>query len=851
MATKRRRERARRRAIERESARSAGPADAVGSAQPPEPNDHLLGIEPKSHFSRRDLHAFLGLLALVAVAYFPALSGGFVWDDVIFAEEPVIHRWSGLWNIWFSPADIKNEGHYWPLVYTSFWLEHKLWGLAPLGYHLVNVLLHLVNVVLVWRLARRLSLAGAWAIAALFAVHPLHVESVAWVIERKDLLSAMFYLGAVLVWLRFAEAPALGRYCLALGLFTAGLLSKSIVVTLPAALMVLHWWKQSRVSAGILLRLAPFFLVGLGITAADLAFYVSREPLALDYTLVERLLIAARAPWFYVGKLLWPVDLAVIYPLWEIRAEHFVAWAYLFAGVALLATLWLLRRRIGRGPLAGLAFFLITLSPVLGFVDFGYMQFSFVADRFQYLAGLGVIAVLVGVSVHSGDRLPSPSRVAARGAFVAVLLVLGILTWRQSGIYRDEITFFTHIVSLNQLARDAHLNLGSALFDADRLEEGMAASRVAVEQRPDAAGAHANLGRALLLEEDLDKAEAHLSRALELDPRSETAQQNMAEVRRKQGRHDEAIEWFLKVVDRDDANALALAGLGVSQFETERFEQSLASIERALVLDSESPRLRSLHGFAGRALMALGRFDAAEKRMLLALENSPEDVSLLLNLSDVYVSQQRYEKADELLQRALALSPRDTTVLQNVAEMLRKEGRYEEALPAYRAVLAVDPEFAMAHAGKGDTLFRLGRYEEAIDTLAHSVDLPPHPPTATARLVLMGSASQALGRNSAAVGYYERAVEIDPRNAEALDHLAMTRFQVGRYEEALELYRALIEVQPESAQSHANLGSTLYYLERPEEALQSFEHALSLDPELEYARSSAGRLRESLGDSRP
>ncbi len=234
---------------------------------------------------------------------------------MIFAEEPVVHAASGLWNIWFSPSDIKNEGHYWPLVYTSFWLEHKLWGLAPAGYHAVNVLLHLINVLLLWRLLLQLAVPGALVIAAVFAVHPLHVESVAWIIERKDVLSALFYLTAVLAWIRFTEAPRPRGYALALVLFTAGLLSKSVVVTLPVALLIWHWWQHGRVTRTDLLRLAPFFAVAAGITAADLSFYTSREALELGYSLPERVLIAARALWFYVGKLLWPTELAVIYPL--------------------------------------------------------------------------------------------------------------------------------------------------------------------------------------------------------------------------------------------------------------------------------------------------------------------------------------------------------------------------------------------------------------------------------------------------------------------------------------------------------------------------------------------------------
>ena len=986
------------------------------------PSGPLAPLAPFAAISRRDLAAVLGLALLVAASYFPALSGGFVWDDRAFTREPLVHRWSGLWDIWLSPGDISNEGHYWPLVYTTFWLEHKLWGLAPFGYHLVNLLLHLLNCVLVWRLLAKLAVPGAWAVAAVFAVHPLHVESVAWIIERKDLLSTAFYLGAVLVWVRFTETPTRGRYALALGLFVAGLLSKSMVVTLPAALVVWHWWKRGAVTATDWLRLAPFFAVGLAITLADLAFYTAREPLALGWSGLERVLIAARALWFYAGKLLWPADLVVIYPHWEVHAGDVVGWVAVAGAVALAGVLWAARHRLGRGPVAGVAFFAVTLSPVLGFVDYGYMQFSFVADRFQYLAGLGVMAVVVvgaahgarrlasglggrgadaarpggaahgarrlagglggrgadaappggaahgagrlagglggrgadaarpggaahgagrlagglggrgadaarpggaahgagrlasglgtrgadaarpggaahgakrlagdldgrgadaaraGGAVHGAgrlaggldgrsadaahpggaahgterlaerlpERLPGGVRIGAGGALVVVLVVLGALTWRQAGIYRDEIAFFSHIVAHNPEARDAHLNLGTAFLDAGRSEEGLAASLVAVEQRPDSDKAHITLARALLLLDRFDEAEAHLSRALEIEPRNWYAQQNMGALRHEQGRYEEAIEWSRKILANDAANTFALAQLGFSLFELERHEEAVESLERAIALGPESPNLGSVHGVAGRAQQALGRFEAAERHFLQAARIDPRNPTPLVDLSRLHMAQQRPGEADAYLRRVRELAPGNPVALQNVAEAQRKQGRYEEAIESYRAVLAVDPEFAMAHAGMGDALFRLQRYEEAIESLGRSVALHAIPPTATARLILMGRAAQALGRNGAAVAHYERAVEIDPRSADALDHLAAARFGEQRYEEALALYRTLLEVRPDSAATHANLGATLSALGRPEEALESFERALSLDPDLEAARSNLERLHRDL-----
>ena len=449
-------------------------------------------------YSRQDVLTAVALALLAVVFYLPAiLWGGFVWDDGIITDSEPVREASGLWKIWFSPSAIEKEGHYWPLVYTMFWLEHKLWGFAPVGYHIVNVLLHLANTLLVWHLMRRLAVPGAWMVAAVFAVHPLHVESVAWIIERKDVLSGLFYLTAVLAWMRFVEQPKPRWYAWSLALYTAAMLSKSIAITLPVALLIWHWWKQVHMTSTDLLRLVPFGVVGLVITVGDLSFYQSVEPLSLGYSFLERMLIAARALWFYAGKLLWPTNLAVIYPLWDIRVGDPLAWGYLISAVALVVALWHFRSQLGRGPLAGVLFFAVTLLPVLGFVDYGYMQFSFVADRFQYLAGIGVIAVLIGAVAYGVGFLSDLWQKGALGVAVVALVVLGMLTWRQAGIWRDNETLNRHIIALNAQARDAHLNLGQALYEQGRHAQALMPAQVAIQQRPDNATAYSNLGAIL------------------------------------------------------------------------------------------------------------------------------------------------------------------------------------------------------------------------------------------------------------------------------------------------------------------------------------------------------------------
>ena len=654
-------------------------------------------------FSRRDALASLALGLLAGVSYLPAmLWGGFVWDDFIWYQSRAVLEWSGLGDIWSWPSRIHREIHYWPLTYTTLWLEHKMWGLQPAGYHAVNVLLHLLNSLLLWRLLLRLAVPGAWIAAAVFAVHPTHVESVAWIIERKDVLSGLFYLAAVLAWLRFLEQPRPWRYGLTLLLFAAGLLSKSIVVTLPAALLILQWWKNGSITRRDLQRVAPFFLVALLITALDL-YSVGSKTSLLDYSLPERMLMAAGALWFYAGKLVWPTDLAVIYPLWDISLGDPRAWLSLTGA----AVLWLMRHRIGRGPLAGALFFAVTLSPVLGFVNHGYMDYSLVADRFQYLAGIGVMAVLVGAAVHSAGRLQGRLKWGAAGLVALVLALLGTMTWRQAGVYRDKITFFSHIVSLNPEARDAHFNLSHALGVAGRTEEALAPARMAVEQRPDDARALCMLGSVLIHMERFAEAEEVLGRALKIDPDHKCSRREMAHMLRMQGRHREALEAYRALLEIYPSYPLAYFYIGNTLVQLQRYEEAVEPLSKALTMTraatsvtAELPKPVLVHVLLGTALRELGRTGAAEAHF----------------------------------RQALQLDPRNTAALDEVAAAHFRRKRFQEAFELYRTLREIDPEAASTHADIGVTLYYLNRTEEAIRSLERALALDPSLETARTNL---------------------------------------------------------------------------------------------------------------------
>ena len=673
--------------------------------------------------------ALVALCLMVVISFLPAmLWGGFVWDDNTYIKVDPVRDVSGLWQIWFSPSALKAEGHYWPITYTTFWVEHKLWGFAPAGYHIVNVLLHLVNTLLVWHLLRRLAVPGAWLVAAVFAVHPLHVESVAWVIERKDVLSGLFYLAAALAWMRFVENPRPQRYAWSLALYAAALLSKSIAVTLPASLLICNWWKQGRVTSTDLLRLVPFFVVGLVIALGDLSSYRSVHPKEFDFSLIERTLIAARALWFYAGKLLWPTNLAVIYPRWDIHVAEPLAWGYLVGAVVLAVVLWRFGPQLGRGPLAGALFFVITLSPTLGFVDYNYMEYAFVADRYQYLAGIGVLAVVIGAAAYGIRRLAGSWQKGALGGAAVVLILLGLLTWRQASIYRDDETFNRHIIALNPQAWNAHLNLGKALYNQERYEEALEAARVAVKQDPDSFKAHSNLGAVLSELGHVEEAETHLRRAIAFDLQVRDAYLNLGDALYKQGRYEEALEVARVAVEQDPDSFKAHINLGAVLSELGRFEEAETHLRRALAFNPQDMDLaQKLAAKLAAVLMPQGRYTEAIDALVeaVALDSSSSQVAELHFLMGMAAQESGQPEAAEYYMRAFEIDPYHTKAIRRLAHLRLEHQHYDESLELFQRLIEIDPNDAVAHGNMGIVFFYLGRSDEALQHFDQALSLDP------------------------------------------------------------------------------------------------------------------------------
>jgi len=578
------------------------------------------------------LSAGLAILVLVLVAYQPVSRAGFIWDDDAYVQDnPLLRSVAGLRQIWLKP---RASPQYYPLVFTSFWLEYQLWGLNPVGYHLTNLLLHGGAAVLLWRLLRRLELRGAWFAAALFALHPVQVESVAWITERKNVLCAVFYFGAALAYLHYAlpcPLPPAGRhhpaawYSIALLLFVLALFSKTVAATLPAALLVVLWWRRGRPERKDV-ALVPMVTLALcfGLLTVWLEkYHVGATGPEWELSLPQRLIIAGRAVCFYVGKLFWPANLAFIYPRWQIDPKSLALYPYPAAVLLALASLWLLRRRFGTGPLAAALCYLGTLFPALGLFNVYPMRYSFVADHFQYLAtpsALAAMTALVAGLLWRRLRHPSVGGLVAG----AVLTVAGALTYRQARIYSDLETLWRDTLRKNPAAWMAHNNLANLLRDTGRLDEAADHYLQALAVKPDFAMAASNLGIVRKLQGRLEEAAACYEQAIRIDPDYAPALYNLGNLRRDQGRWDEAIAAFRRAIEVKPNYAFAHVNLGWMLLMRGQLDQAEAHLRQAL---QARPDLPEAHLNLGLILQARGQLEAAIAAYQQALRLDPQLVA--------------------------------------------------------------------------------------------------------------------------------------------------------------------------------------------------------------------------------
>lgn len=731
---------------------------------------------PHQGWLRQSAVPVLLIVSCALAAHAASLQATFLWDDDInLINNPHLHDLAGLRRLWFH---IGATNMYAPVTFTTLWIQHQLWGLNPFGYHLVNIAFHALNAVLVWVVLKRLVPSSALLAAALFAVHPVTVESVAWVTELRNVESAAIYLLCLLAYLRLVgldAGPALaGRerivgYGLVLVLFGLALLTKPSVVALPLVVVLVAWWKRGTVKASDLTVAAPMLL--MSVVAGLLTMYVDMHfagGRGADWqmSLLERTLVAARVVWFYAAKLVWPHPLVSIYPRWDVNAA--VWWQYLFPFglVAALAALWALRDRIGRGPLTAACCFVLLVAPTSGLFRFSYHLYSFVADRYQYHASIALLALLAAGAANLVRGVRQVPRLGTRLFAGSLVVGLGTVSVLHGRTYRNELTRCLAAVERNPRAWVAMNNIGVALNDEGRHEEAVMWYRRALSVRPVYPEAHSNLGVALVALGRSREALSHYEEALRVWPDYANAHNNMG---------------------------TALAKLGDTQRAAMHYQAAL----------NANPYYPEAHNNLAQLMTRAGDFEAAI----------------------------RHHRA------ALRVRPTYAAAHHDLAVTLSAVKRYEEAVAEYREALRLQPADAETRSGLASALSALGRHGEAEGL---SAGLPKTESQAARSRTQRGMALAAQGRLNEAAVEFEGAVRLDPNQAEAHNGLGNVLATTGQIPEAIEHYREAVRLNSDLVEARANLGKALASSGRVREAISELEEAIRRNDKLGEAHNVLG-----------
>jgi tetratricopeptide (TPR) repeat protein len=679
-------------------------------------------------FSSRLRGWLWGLLLLIVTvaAYQPAWNGKPIWDDAAYMiANPLPTAAAELRKIWFS---LDSPSQYFPLTFTAFFIERRLWGLNPAGYHLVNILLHAANALLLWQVLKRLRVPGAGLAAAIFALHPVQVESVAWISECKSVLMGLFFLLTLLAWIKFTDEQCHRPwpfYVLALFLFALALFAKTTACTLPAALLLILWLRKVPVNWRRLAQVAPFVAMGLGMGMVTVwweRFHQGTQGRLFDVGPVERLLIASRAVWFYAGKLLWPANLTFSYPRWTISVSDPCAYGWLLATVALGLVIWWARRWAGRSVEVAALFFVVTLSPVLGFFMLFTFLYSFVADHYQYLACIGPIA-LAGVGIHALFRRFGQRRRVWEGAFCAMLLAaLGLLTWRQCRMYADLETLWRTTIDRNPDCWLAQNDLGALLYEKGQVDQAIIRFRSSLAIKPDNAEAQNNLGTALDKKGQLDEAIIRFRKAVVFRPAFAEAHRNLGNTLLRQGKVDQAIQEFQKAVAIRPDFAQLHSALANALLQHGQVEEAIIQFQETLALRPDDDQA---HYNLGIALRQKGLKDKALLEFQQAAALRPDFAEAQNNLGNSLLQQGRVDEAVTHLRKALEIHPDYAQARCNLGNALLQKGLVDQAIIQFQKWLALQPESAQARNSLGHALLQQGRLDDAILEFQKALALQP------------------------------------------------------------------------------------------------------------------------------
>jgi len=603
------------------------------------------------------------IVGVTLFIYWPALNGGFVWDDGWYVTtNPLMHGWIGLWKFWFQPG---SWVEYYPLQETVQWVQWQLWGDNTLGYHLTNIALHVVNALLVWRLLGKFGLKLAWLGGLLFAVHPIQVESVAYICELKNTLSLPFFLLAMCHWIDYEEKKRSKDYFRAFGLFFVGMLCKITMAPFPFVIVLYAWWKRGRVEGKDFKAAAPFLVISLvlGFTTVWVGeIYRSvghEQPEIIPIGgILSRIDGVGLITLVYLSRFFLPLDVLLVYPQWRVDPHsviQYVPWLLFFGGAWYL---WKKRQSWGRHVLLGLGFFLLYLAPFLGFVPVSYMSFTWVMDHLLYLPIIGLIGLVIAALGDVETRFPM-DRPYLRGAFIIILAVMVLESRAFANLFINEETLWIYILQRNPHVWLAHHDLGSNLIDRGHYAEAVPHLEEVVRLNPNFSDGHYNLGLALYKIGRTAEAQSEYRQALKLNPKDEKTYINLADSMFQEGRSAEAIELY----------------------------------RRALTL---VPDLPQLHYNLGNALLQAGNLPEATEQFGIAVKLDPSITQAHENFGTVLAQSGALPAAIQQFEAAIQINPSYVVARNNLGLALAQTGHIPEAIEQFQQVLQIDPDNASA-----------------------------------------------------------------------------------------------------------------------------------------------------------
>jgi protein O-mannosyl-transferase len=788
-------------------------------------------LESQRHwFSLDDRWLFCSfLIAATLIAYLPVWHAGFIWDDdILLTANPLVkdpHGWYRFWCTTTTPD-------YFPMTATSFWLEWRLWGANATGYHVTNVLLHTANAILLWCMLVRLKIPGAKLAAAIFALHPVNVASVAWIAERKNTLAMFFFMWTLLCYLKFDDTKLYRWYWVSIGAFALALLSKTAAAPLPLVLIGVGWWRHRRVGWKDIFQSMAFFGLA-GLLALITIWFQYHNAISHDIVRMDgfwsRLAIAGQAVWFYFYKAVFPIGLVPVYPRWHIGAVSIFSFVPALLLAVAFFLFWRYRATWGKAPLFGLGYSVVMFLPVLGFLNIYFFRYSLVADHYQYFAIIGIITLAAAGMMITLDRFKK-LKIFFCGA---LLLLLGVLTWRQVKIYHNAETLWEATLAGNPDCAVAHEGLGLVLLQNGKASESVTHFQQALQILPDYAQAYCNLGIALIQEGSVDEAISNYQAALQINPRYAVAHDNLGSALLRKGSVDEAIAHFQEALQIKPDYAEAENNLGNALLQKGSVDEAIKQFQRALQI---SPGYADAHNNLGNALLRKGSVDEAIKQFLMALQIKPDDAKACYNLGGALLQKGSVDEAITNFQKALQIKPDYAEAENNLGGALLQKGDVDDAVAQFQKALQINPHDAETYNNLGGALLQKGDVEDAVVQFQKALEINPDDAEAYFNL---GNALLQKGNVGEAIANFQKALQINPDDADARNNLGNALLQKGSVAEAIMQFQKALQINPDHLQTLNNLAWVL--ATSPRASLRDGNKAIEL----------AQRANHLTGDSNP